>query len=225
MPEEPTQALAAEMAHVLLMDLVGYSLLSMGQQRQLLSKLQKTVRNAEEFSRARTQNRLLSLPTGDGMALVFFGDPEAPVRCARELSRTLLQDAEIKLRMGVHTGPVYRVADINSNSNVAGGGINVAQRVMDCGDKGHILLSSVVAEVLIQCGTWSDCLHDLGEAEVKHGVRVHLYNLYNQEFGNPAVPNKLRPVSLQIAMILEKQLRVNNRVNNTTFVWPKTEEE
>jgi class 3 adenylate cyclase len=219
MPEEPSQALAPEMAHVLLMDLVGYSLLSMGQQRQLLSKLQGTVRNTKEFCHARTQDRLISLPTGDGMALVFFGDPQAPVRCAVELSRTLLQNAEIQLRMGLHTGPVYRVSDINSNSSVAGGGINVAQRVMDCGDGGHILLSSVVADVLIQFGTWTDCLHDLGEAEVKHGVSVHLYNLYNREFGNPAVPNKLRPVSLEVAMIFEEQFRVNNM----NVFWPKKE--
>jgi serine/threonine protein kinase len=192
MHEKPSQALVAEVAHVLLMDVVGYSLLPMGRQRQLLSRLQDTVRSSKEFGRARTQDRLISLPTGDGMALVFFGDPEAPVRCALDLSRTVAQESEIQLRMGLHTGPVYRLADINSNSNVAGSGINIAQRVLDCGDSGHILLSSVIADVLIQVGTWSDYLHDLGEADVKHGIRVHLYNLYSQEFGNPAIPNKLQ---------------------------------
>lgn len=196
MSEQPSEARAAEMAHVLLMDLVGYSLLPMGQQRQLLNKLQETVRNAKEFCRARSQEQLITLPTGDGMALVFFGDPEAPVRCALELSQTLSQNGEIRLRMGLHTGPVYRMADINSNSNVAGGGINIAQRIMDCGDTGHILLSNVIAEVLMQFGTWSDCLHDLGEAVVKHGLRVHLYNLCTQELGNSAVPSKLRRETL-----------------------------
>ncbi len=192
MSEQASQALAAEMAHVLLMDVIGYSLLSMAQQRQLVSELQKGVRSSREFSRAHAKNQLISLPTGDGMALVFFEDPEAPVRCALELSSTRWGNPNIKLRMGLHTGPVYRMADINSNSNVAGGGINIAQRVMDCGDSGHILLSGVIADVLNQFGTWSDYLHDLGEVEVKHGVRVHLYNLYSQQFGNPAVPDKLR---------------------------------
>jgi serine/threonine protein kinase/class 3 adenylate cyclase len=192
MPEEPSPPLAAEMAHVLTMDLVGYSLLPMSHQRQLVNKLQEFVRNTKEFCRAHTQEQLISLPTGDGMAIVFFGDPEAPVRCALELSGTLCQHNDIQLRMGMHTGPVYRVADINLNSNVAGGGINIAQRVMDCGEQGHILLSSMIADVLIPFATWSNCLHDLGEVEVKHGLKVHIYNLYNHGFGNPAVPQKLR---------------------------------
>ena len=140
------------MAHVLLMDVVGYSLLRMSHQRELLIELQDGVRNTKEFSRAHAKNRLISLPTGDGMALVFFEDPEAPVRCALELCRIRWRSPEIKLRMGLHTGPVYRMADINSNSNVAGGGINIAQRVMDCGDTGHILRSSVIADVLNQFG-------------------------------------------------------------------------
>ncbi len=198
MPKQPSQAPAAEIAHVLLMDIIGYSLLLMGQQRQLLRKLQETVQSTKEFSCARSQDRLISLPTGDGMALVFFRDPEAPARCALELSRTLRQITDLELRMGLHTGPVYRMADINSNSNVAGGGINIAQRVMDCGDKGHILLSSVLADVLVQFGTWSDWLHDLGETEVKHGVKIHLYNFYSQQFGNSAVPDKLRRGSTTI---------------------------
>ena len=155
---------------------------------------------------------MITLPTGDGMALVFFGDPEAPVRCALELSRTLSQNSEIRLRMGLHTGPVYRMADINSNSNVAGGGINIAQRIMDCGDTGHILLSNVIADVLMQFGTWSDCLHDLGEAVVKHGLRVHLYNLCTQESGNSAVPNKLRRESARCGHSLGQYSRVGSRL-------------
>jgi hypothetical protein len=125
------------------------------------------------------------------MALVFFDDPEAPVRCAFELARALRQEASFQLRMGIHTGPVYRVADINANRNVAGGGINIAQRVMDCGDAGHILGSGTVAEVLSQVSTWNTTLHDLGEVEVKHGLRIHVYNLYTDEVGNKETPKKV----------------------------------
>jgi len=188
---EPSGPLPLEIAHVLFMDIVAYSKLPMDHQRQLLGELQKTVRGTSEFARAKSADKLISLPSGDGMALVFFGDPEAPCRCALELSRTLRSDSETKLRMGIHTGPVYRVADINANRNVAGGGINVAQRVMDCGDSGHILVSKAVADVLAQVSRWNGSLHDLGEAEVKHGVRVHLFNLYTEEAGNPKAPKKL----------------------------------
>ncbi len=173
------------------MDIVGYSRLAMDRQRHFLRDLQKTVSSTSEFVRAQANNQLISLPTGDGMALVFFADAEAPVRCALELSRALRNEPEIKLRMGVHSGPVYRVADINANRNVTGGGINVAQRVMDCGDAGHILVSEAVADVLRQISTWADSLHDVGETEVKHGMRVHLFNLYTGELGNPELPQKL----------------------------------
>ncbi|HYX42998.1 MAG TPA: AAA-like domain-containing protein, partial [Pyrinomonadaceae bacterium] len=137
-------------------------------------------------------DQLIRLPTGDGMALVFFGDAESALRCALEVSRALRALPELQLRMGVHTGPVYRVADINTNKNVAGGGINMAQRVMDCGDAGHVLVSEAVAEVLGQLSTWVKQLHDLGETEVKHGVRVHVFNVYTDEHGNAALPEKLR---------------------------------
>ncbi|HWS17714.1 MAG TPA: protein kinase, partial [Candidatus Elarobacter sp.] len=135
-----------EMAHVLFMDIVAYSRMPMDQQEESLRHLQDKVRGTSEFTRAQASNQLIRLPTGDGMALVFFDDPEAPVRCAFELGRALRQEASFQLRMGIHTGPVYRVADINANRNVAGGGINIAQRVMDCGDAGHILGSGTVAE-------------------------------------------------------------------------------
>ncbi len=192
MSPEPSQPPALEIAHVLFMDIVAYSKLPMDRQRSLLAQLQQIVSITPEFVRAKQDGHLISLPTGDGMALVFFGDPEAPVRCALELSRALGRDSEIKLRIGMHTGPVYRVADINANRNVAGGGINIAQRVMDCGDAGHILVSGAVAEVLRQLSSWAGLLHDLGKARVKHGVRVHLLNLYTDELGNPALPQKLR---------------------------------
>jgi class 3 adenylate cyclase/tetratricopeptide (TPR) repeat protein len=179
------------MAHVLFVDIVAYSMLHMDRQQQLLHDLQEAVRNTSTFIRAQTEDQLIRLPTGDGMVLVFFRDPEAPVRCAMELAKALRDHPDIKLRMGIHTGPVYRVADINANRNVAGGGINLAQRVMDCGDAGHILLSATEAEVLGQVSSWYAMLHDLGEVEVKHGLQIHLYNLYTEEAGSPEVPKKI----------------------------------
>jgi class 3 adenylate cyclase/tetratricopeptide (TPR) repeat protein len=190
----PSQAPPMEIAHVLFTDIVGYSKLAMDAQQRNLRQLQKLVRSTAEFERAKANDQLISLPTGDGMALVFFGEPEAPARCAFELSKSLRANPEIQLRMGVNSGPVYRVADINANRNVAGGGINIAQRVMDCGDAGHILVSKAVAEVLGQLSAWRGYLHDLGDVEVKHGVLVHIYNLYAPDAGNPAVPDKLSRV-------------------------------
>ncbi len=191
-PSRSTSNRTLEMAHVLFMDIVAYSRLPMDEQHQVLLHLQEAVRETEDFVRAQASDQLIRLPTGDGMALVFLGDVEAPVHCALELHRILRRWPEIRLRMGIHTGPVYRVEDINAARNVAGGGINIAQRVMDCGDGGHILISKSVADVLDQVSTWKAALHDLGEAEVKHGVRVHLYNLYTDEAGNRELPQKLR---------------------------------
>jgi tetratricopeptide (TPR) repeat protein len=195
--QEPS-APSLEIAHVLFIDIVAYSTLHTDQQHQVLHDLQEAVRSTSTFTRAQADDQLIRLPTGDGMALVFFRDPEAPVRCAMELTEILRRHAEIKLRMGIHTGPVYRVADINANRNVAGGGINIAQRVMDCGDAGHILVSSAEAEVLGQVSAWCSMLHDLGEVEVKHGVRIHLCNLYNDKAGNSVLPKK---ISEQRAML------------------------
>ncbi len=198
-----------EIAHVLFLDIVAYSRLTMDEQESVLRQLQDTVRQTAEFTRAQTSQQLISLPTGDGMALVFFGDPEASVRCASELSRALRGQTGFQLRMGIHTGPVYRVADINANRNVAGGGINIAQRVMDCGDAGHILLSSAAADVLRQVNAgWDNSIHDLGEAEVKHGVRVHLYNLYTEEVGNREVPQKLRTARKTVVTKKRKKISI-----------------
>lgn len=192
-PPQPAGAgQVLEIAHVLFMDIVGYSRLTMDQQTKTIGQLQEIVRATAAFRRAQSQRRLISLPTGDGMALVFFTDPTAPVECAAEIARALKSQSPFGLRMGVHTGPVYRVADINTNMNVAGGGINIAQRVMDCGDAGHILLSKAAADMLCQLDAWAGLIHDLGECEVKHGVRVHLYNLYDGEAGNAARPDKLK---------------------------------
>jgi eukaryotic-like serine/threonine-protein kinase len=187
----PPTTPSLEMAHVLFLDIVGYSRLPMDQQQRVIHDLQEAVRGTSEFARAQAADQLIRLPTGDGMALVFARDPESPVRCALELTKILRLHPEIKLRMGIHAGPVYRIADINANRNVAGGGINIAQRVMDCGDTGHILVSETMADVLAQLSCWTKYLRDLGEAEVKHGVRVHLFNLCTEEAGNAEIPQKL----------------------------------
>jgi eukaryotic-like serine/threonine-protein kinase len=189
---ERRQTTKLEMAHVLFMDIVSYSKLPMDHQEAVLCTLQEVVSATPEFLHAQASKEMIRLPTGDGMALVFFEDAEAAARCALEITKALKSHPEISLRLGLHSGPIYRVADINANQNVAGGGINIAQRVMDCGDAGHILASQSVADVLGQLSSWKDYLHDSGEAEVKHGVRVHLYNLYTDEVGNSELPRKLQ---------------------------------
>jgi len=180
-----------EMAYVLFMDIVGYSRMPTDVQQETLRRLQTCVRSGNEFRKAQAEQRLISLPTGDGMALAFFGDPESSVRCAVETTKTLKGEKQIPLRMGLHAGPVYRVTDINANQNVAGDGINIAQRVMDCGDAGHILVSKAQADVLRQLSGWIGSVQDLGEASVKHGVRVHIFNLVVGGAGNPQLPTRV----------------------------------
>jgi TolB-like protein/class 3 adenylate cyclase/Tfp pilus assembly protein PilF len=189
---EPAPDLQLEIAHLLLIDMVGYSKLLVNEQIELLQELKQLVRSTECFRAAEARGELIRVPTGDGMALVFFHSPEEPARCALEISRALQDHPKIRLRMGVHSGPVSRVIDVNEKTNIAGSGINVAQRVLDCGDAGHILLSAHVAEDLCQYRHWQPCLHDLGECEVKYGLRLHLFNLYKDGLGNPQVPEKLR---------------------------------
>jgi len=196
-----------EMAHILFMDIVAYSRLPMDQQHEALNHLQEAVRETKEFEKAQSSDQFIRLPTGDGMALVFLGDVEAPVRCALELHRILRRWPEMQLRMGIHTGPVYRVEDINAQRNVAGGGINIAQRVMDCGDAGHILISKAVADVLEQVSTWKTSLCDLGEVEVKHGLRIHLYNLCSPEAGNRKLPQKLQTAQTATATARSRSKR------------------
>ena len=181
-----------EIAYVLFIDIVGYSKLVTSEQRRLLELLNQIVRESEHFRGAEAKGRLISVPTGDGMALVFYNTPEAPVQCALEVSSAASEHPEVKLRMGIHSGPVSGVVDVSGRSNIAGAGINIAQRVMDCGDAGHILVSKHMAEDLEQYGHWKRHLHDLGECEVKHGVRVSVANLYTEELGNPEVPQKFR---------------------------------
>ena len=191
-PPEPTPDLQLEIAHLLLIDVVGYSKLLVNEQIELLQELNQIVRNTECFRTAEASGKLTRVPTGDGMALLFFHSPEEPVRCALEISGALRDHTHIQLRMGVHSGPVNRVTDVNDKTNVAGAGINVAQRVLDCGDAGHILLSGHVAEDLAEYRHWQPHLHDLGECEVKHGLRLHLFNLYKDNLGNPQVPKRLK---------------------------------
>jgi len=191
MSTEPEQASTLDFAHVLFMDIVGYSKLPTDEQRGVTQRLNQLVGDTVAFKQAEALNELICLPTGDGIALVFLGDPEAPLRCAIELSRALRQDSRIKLRMGIHSGPVYLVADINKKINATGAGMNVAQRVMDCGDAGHILVSAAAADTLSQLSSWSGNLHDLGECEVKHGVKLHLFNIHADHFGKPELPSRL----------------------------------
>jgi hypothetical protein len=181
-----------EMAFVLFMDIVGYSLETIDHQTELLSKLQRLVQASTVFQQARVNNEVIFLPTGDGMALAFMRHPLSPVECALQIADSLRSSPEIKLRMGIHAGPVCRHADIRDEVNVVGGGINLAQRVMDCGDAGHILVSRNVAEFLEQLSDWRDCLRDLGTHEVKHSVRVHLYSLFKDGLGNLEMPIKIR---------------------------------
>jgi TolB-like protein/class 3 adenylate cyclase/Tfp pilus assembly protein PilF len=189
---EPTPDLPLEIAHILLIDVVGYSKLLVNEQIELLQELKQIVRSTECFRTAEARGELIRVPTGDGMALIFFHSPEEPARSALEISRALQDHPRIQLRMGVHSGPVSRVTDVNEQTNIAGSGINVAQRVLDCGDAGHILLSVHVAEDLCEYRHWQPHLHDLGECEVKYGLHLHLFNLYKDGLGNPQVPEKLR---------------------------------
>jgi TolB-like protein/class 3 adenylate cyclase len=181
-----------EIGHVLFMDIVGYSKLLINEQSDQIQKLREIVRGTEQFRLAEAEGKLLRLPTGDGGALVFRTTPEAPALCALEIGRELKKHPELRLRMGIHSGPVNEITDLNEQANIAGAGINIAQRVMDCGDAGHILLSRHVAEDLEHYPRWQPYLHDLGECEVKHGQKISVVNLYGDQVGNPETPEKLR---------------------------------
>src|SRR2546423_6705333 len=191
MPEEAKAKLRLEIAHVLFIDIVGYSARLTDEQQALVDQLNQVVRGSDEFQKASTMGRLMKIPTGDGMALIFYNSPEQPVECAMEISRVLRGYPGLGVRMGVHSGPVSAVTDVNDRINAAGVGINLAQRVMDCGDAGHILLSKRVAEDLQQNGRWRPSLHDLGEVEMKHGERVHVFNFYTEDAGNSEPPKKM----------------------------------
>src|SRR5215469_10263736 len=189
---EPKPDLSLEIAHVLLIDVVGYSRLLVNEQIELLQELNQIVRSTECFRAAESRGQLTRVPTGDGMALLFLRSPEEPAQCALEISQALKDYPHIQLRMGVHNGPVNQVTDVNDRTNIAGAGINVAQRVMDCGDAGHILLSKHLADDLVEYRHWRPYLHDLGECEAKYGLRLHLFNLYKDGLGNSQLPEKLK---------------------------------
>jgi TolB-like protein/Tfp pilus assembly protein PilF/class 3 adenylate cyclase len=192
MAAEIKKEIQLEIAHVLFIDIVGYSKLSINDQRAAIDELTQVVRATEQFQNAEAAARLIKIPTGDGMALVFYKSPEEPVECALEISRALKGHPRLQLRMGVHSGPVSGVIDVNGQANLAGAGLNMAQRVMDCGDAGHILLSKRVSDDLGEYEHWRPLLHDLGECEVKHGVRVSIANLHAAEVGNPELPKKFQ---------------------------------
>jgi TolB-like protein/class 3 adenylate cyclase/Tfp pilus assembly protein PilF len=194
MSAEVKKEVQLEIAHVLFIDVVGYSKFSINEQRAVIDELNQVVRTSEQFQKAEASDRLIKIPTGDGMALVFYTSPEAPVECAMEISRAVKEHPRLQLRMGAHSGPVSGVIDVTGRPNLAGAGLNMARRVMDCGDAGHILLSRHVAEDLEEYEQWRPLLHDLGSCEVKHGVRVSVFNLYDDQFGNATLPRKFKTV-------------------------------
>ncbi|PYJ19101.1 MAG: hypothetical protein DME99_13525, partial [Verrucomicrobia bacterium] len=190
MSAEVKKEIQLEIAHVLFIDIVGYSKLSVNDQHAAVEELNQIVRASEQFQRAEATGRLIKIPTGDGMALVFYTSPEAPAQCAVEISRALKEHARLQVRMGIHSGPVSGVVDVTERANLTGAGINMAKRVMDCGDAGHILLSKHVAEDLEEYEQWRALLHDLGSCEAKHGMRVSVVNLYDDQFGNAKLPRR-----------------------------------
>src|SRR5262245_27336786 len=190
MSAEAKKEIQLQIAHVLFIDIVGYTKLSINDKHAAVEELNRFVRASEQFQRAEAASRLLKIPTGDGMALVFYESLEAPAQCAVEISRALKKHPRLQLRMGVHSGPVSGVVDVNEQANLAGAGLNLAQRVMYCGDAGHILLSKHVADDLEEYEQWRPLLHDLGSYEAKHGVRVSVVNLYSDQFGNATLPQK-----------------------------------
>src|SRR5436853_2200134 len=190
MPSEHSSDVKFEIGHVLFIDIVGYSKLLINEQSDQIQKLKEIVRRTEQFRLANAEGKLLRLPTGDGGALVFRNSPEAPLLCALQIAKDLKGHLELQVRMGIHSGPVNEVTDLNEQANIAGAGVNIAQRIMDCGDAGHILVSKHAAEDLEQYDQWQPYLHDLGECEGKHGERLHVVNLYNNEIGNSAAPAK-----------------------------------
>src|ERR1700730_83711 len=192
MPTEVKKAIQLEIAHVLFIDIVGYSRFSINEQRAVVSDLTDIVRSSSQYQKAEAANRLIKIPTGDGMVLVFYSSPDAPVQCSVEISRAVKEHPRLQLRMGVHSGPVSGVIEVNVKPNLSGPGLNIAQRVMDCADAGHILLSKRVAEDLEEYEEWRPLLHELGMCEVKHGTRILVVNLQRDQVGNPQLPKKSR---------------------------------
>jgi TolB-like protein/Tfp pilus assembly protein PilF len=220
-PTELPSDLKFEIGHVLFIDIVGYSKLLISEQSAQIQMLKEIVRGTEQFRLAEAEGKLHRLPTGDGGALVFRNSPEAPVLCALEISKELKNHPELHVRMGIHSGPVNEVSDLNEQANISGAGVNTAQRVMDCGDAGHILLSKRVTDDLDQYPQWRPQLHDLGEVEVKHGVRLGIVNFWGDHFGNPALPEKIvarRQEQATASQVEEKRSRRKRRMVAVTFL-------
>ena len=197
-----------EIGHVLFIDIVGYSKLLINEQRDQIQKLKEIVRGTEQFRIAEAEGKLLRLPTGDGGALVFRTSSEAPVLCAMEIGKALKSHPELHIRMGIHSGPVNEISDLNEQANLAGAGINIAHRVMDCADAGHIFLSQHVAEDLAEYERWRPFLHDIGNFEVKHGARLRVNNLYSDDVGNPNLPSKLQTVKRHRALCVGRAVAI-----------------
>src|SRR5205809_3622893 len=192
MAAEVKREIELEIGHVLFIDIVSYSKMLITEQSELLQTLKQIVRGTKQFRLAKAEGKLLGLPTGDGGALVFRTSPEAPVLCAIEISRELKHHPQLRVRMGIHSGPVNEITDLNEQANIAGAGINIAQRVIDCGDAGHILVSQHVADDLEQYPRWRAHLHHLGEFEVKHGLKISIVNLVADGVGNAEPPHKFQ---------------------------------
>jgi class 3 adenylate cyclase len=221
MSAEIKNEIQLEIAHVLFIDVVGYSKLLINEQSEQIQKLKGMVRGTEQVRLAEAEGKLLRLPTGDGGALVFRNSPEAPVLCALEISKALKSYPALRVRMGIHSGSVNEVNDLNEQANIAGAGINLAQRVMDCGDAGHILLSKRLADDLGNYGRWQPYLHDLGECEVKHGVRIGIVNFCGDQLGNPALPEKIaarRQEQTTASQVEEKRSSRKRRLLAVTFL-------
>src|SRR5881394_1685880 len=201
MSVESKKEIQLEIAHVLFIDIVGYSKLSTNEQRSAVDELTRIVRATKQFQKAEASERLVKIATGDGVALVFYTSPEAPVRSAVELSRALKDHPRLRVRMGIHSGPVSGVIDVTGRANLAGAGLNLARRVMDCGDAGHILLSKHLAEDLEEYEKWRPLLHDLGTCEVKHGMQVAIVNLWSDDVGNRQLPQKFQALRKQRARV------------------------
>src|SRR5205809_1951774 len=225
MSTDTKKEIALEIAHVLFIDIVGYSKLSINDQHAAVEELNQVVRASDQFQKADASERLIKIATGDGMALVFYTSPDAPAQCAMEISRALKEHPHLQLRMGIHSGPVRGVVDVTERANLAGAGLNIAQRVMDCGDAGHILLSKHVAEDLEEYEQWRPLLHDLGACEVNHGVRVTIVNFYTDEVGNPQLPKKFQAMKkhsarMRWAVMTAALLALTEIVAGTAIFFP-----
>jgi hypothetical protein len=218
MAGEEQKKLRLEIAHVLFMDIVNYSELLTDEQSGALQELNQIVRNTEAAREAEAAGELTILPTGDGMALVFTGSVEEPVECALEISHSLRAQPSLSVRMGIHSGPVHHVKDASERGNIAGVGINIAQRVMDCGDAGHILVSKRVADDLAQQRRWQPYLHELGDVEVKHGVVVSLVNFYAETIGNPTPPARIGKVRGSVRALSKGRRKVLPPVARAIFI-------